>query len=323
MNKKSAVNWNKSEDDFSLTFYNQNVVQMWSPEEIPISKDLQSWRELSVQEKDTYVKTLAGLTLLDTQQGCEGLPLMILQVTNKQQKAVLGFMEMMEHIHAKSYSSIFTTILSEEEITKAFDFVEENHFLQSKSLLIDSYYNKLFVKKAKRVDVYLGLVASCFLEYYLFYTGFFYPLYLSAQGKMTSSGEVIKLIIRDEIIHGLYVSKLANSIYKELSEEDKDFADLEFEKIFRTLENYEHGWTRERFEKLGLYDEVRDYMKYNANRTFELFNKPLPYEGIQINPAIKQGIDTVTSTHDFFSSKGNGYVKDTGIVDLDDDSVFS
>ena len=51
----------------------------------------------------------------------------------------------------------------------------------------------------------MAMVASVFLESYLFYSGFFYPLYLAGQGKLTASGEIINLIIRDESIHGVFV----------------------------------------------------------------------------------------------------------------------
>ena len=36
---------------------------------------------------------------------------------------------------------------------------------------------------------------------------------------MTSSGEIIDLILRDESIHGLYIGVLAQEVYAELSPE--------------------------------------------------------------------------------------------------------
>src|SRR5690606_6786963 len=122
-----------------------------------------------------------------------------------QRKAVLGFMGMMEQIHAKSYSSIFTTLASTEQIDQVFRWVEQHPLLQRKAAMISSYYNRI----TNRKELYLAMAASVLLESYLFYSGFFYPLYLSGQGKMTSSGEIIDLILRDESIHGLYVGVLA------------------------------------------------------------------------------------------------------------------
>lgn len=34
-----AVNWNRPDDDFSLMFWNQNIMQFWTDDEIPLSDD--------------------------------------------------------------------------------------------------------------------------------------------------------------------------------------------------------------------------------------------------------------------------------------------
>src|SRR5574344_1262652 len=91
-----AVNWNKEDD---------NVKQFWLPEEISVSNDLKNWNELSERERTLYKRVLAGLTLLDTKQGNNGIPSMMSLTENFQRKAVLSFMGTMEEIHAKSYSN--------------------------------------------------------------------------------------------------------------------------------------------------------------------------------------------------------------------------
>ena len=119
-NKHSAVNWNEEQDPYTQMFWKQNIMQFWIDEEIPVSQDKNVWMELAKDEQETYKKVLAGLTLLDTKQGGEGMPLISLHIENLQQKALLTFMAGMEQIHAKSYSTIFTTIASNEEIQKLF-----------------------------------------------------------------------------------------------------------------------------------------------------------------------------------------------------------
>ena len=158
------------------------------------------------------MKVLGGLTLLDTMQGGVGMPKILEHVEGLQRKAVLGFMGMMEQIHAKSYSSIFTTLATTEEINELFLWVERNPLLQMKANKISHCYENIRTAK----ELYLAMAASVLLESYLFYSGFFYPLYLAGQGKMTSSGEIIDLILRDESIHGLYVGVLAQEVYAEL-----------------------------------------------------------------------------------------------------------
>ncbi|WP_434414383.1 ribonucleotide-diphosphate reductase subunit beta [symbiont of Argiope bruennichi] len=310
MNKTfEAVNWNVKNDDLTQAFFEQNLSQMWTPDEIPVSKDIECWNMLKPEEKDTFKKVLVFLTLLDTQQGCENLPSINFFVKDLQQKAVLSFMEMMEHIHAKSYSTIFMTILSNEEIEKLFTFARENELIQEKAKTINYYLEKLKNLNASQVDIYLAMIASCFLEYFLFYTGFFYPIYLSSSGKMTASGEIISLIIRDEVLHGAFTSMLANNIYKNLSDSDREVVDKEFFILFDKLWELETEWTKYLFKPLNLENDVLDYMKYNANRTLKLFKKPEKFENVSINPLIIKAIKKTNYHHDFFSTKGNTYVK--------------
>ena len=119
----------------------------------------------------------------------------------------------MEEVHAKSYSHIFTTLATEEEIDEIFDWVDTHPLLGEKAGIITSYYRRLLKPEVTKKELYMAMVASVFLESYLFYSGFFYPLYLAGQGKLTASGEIINLIIRDESIHGVFVGILAQQIF--------------------------------------------------------------------------------------------------------------
>jgi ribonucleoside-diphosphate reductase beta chain len=191
-----AVNWNKKEDDYSLVFWKQNLSQFWTEEEIAVSSDKNTWVQLSKEEQTAYKRVLGGLTLLDTKQGGEGMPLILVHLDNLQAKSVLAFMGAMEEVHAKSYSHIFTTLATEEEIDEIFDWVDKHPLLEKKSKMISNYYRRLLKPEVSKRELYMAMVASVFLESYLFYSGFFYPLYLAGQGKLTASGEIINLIIR-------------------------------------------------------------------------------------------------------------------------------
>jgi ribonucleoside-diphosphate reductase beta chain len=47
MSAIQAVNWNRPDDDFTLMFWNQNIMQFWTDDEIPLSDDKMSWLTLS------------------------------------------------------------------------------------------------------------------------------------------------------------------------------------------------------------------------------------------------------------------------------------
>ncbi|MDF2814626.1 MAG: nrdF, partial [Paenibacillus sp.] len=165
-----AVNWNRPDDDYTLAFWQQNVMQFWTDEEIPLSDDQMSWMELGRAQQDLYKKVLGGLTLLDTIQGGVGMPKIVEHVDGLQRKAVLSFMGMMEQIHAKSYSSIFTTLATSEEIDGIFRWVEQNPRLQLKATRIAAVYEDITSTRS----LYLAMSASVLLESFLFYSGFFY-----------------------------------------------------------------------------------------------------------------------------------------------------
>ncbi|AZS16288.1 class 1b ribonucleoside-diphosphate reductase subunit beta [Paenibacillus lutimineralis] len=310
-----AVNWNRPDDDFTMMFWNQNIMQFWTDDEIPLSDDKMSWMTLNEDEKDAYMKVLGGLTLLDTVQGGVGMPQIMEHVEGLQRKAVLGFMGMMEQIHAKSYSSIFTTLASNEEIDEIFRWVEQNPMLQTKAATIREYYTSINSPR----ELYLAMASSVLLESYLFYSGFFYPLYLAGQGKMTCSGEIIDLILRDESIHGVYVGVLAQEVFARLDEEEqKDVSDT-LQGLLRDLHANEEQYTELIYTKIGLVDEVKTFLRYNANKAFMNLGLEPPFEDEEINPIVLNGIRTDTKQHDFFSKKGNGYVRALNVEPLTDE----
>ncbi|KOY16509.1 class 1b ribonucleoside-diphosphate reductase subunit beta [Paenibacillus xylanivorans] len=310
-----AVNWNRADDDFTLMFWNQNIMQFWTDDEIPLSDDKMTWGMLSDIEKDAYMKVLGGLTLLDTIQGGVGMPQIMEHVDGLQRKAVLSFMAMMEQIHAKSYSSIFTTLASTEEIDSVFKWVEKNPYLQTKATVIRQYYMNIETSK----DLYMAMAASVLLESYLFYSGFFYPLYLAGQGKLTCSGEIIDLILRDESIHGVYVGVLAQEIYASFDETQRNHVYQSLVDLIQLLHQNELQYTQELYTPIHLTEEVEAFLRYNANKAMmNLGFEPL-FEDEEVNPIVLNGISTHTKQHDFFSKKGNGYIRTLNVEPLTDD----
>ncbi|HBG5810740.1 TPA: class 1b ribonucleoside-diphosphate reductase subunit beta [Clostridioides difficile] len=312
----NAVNWNREEDGFTQAFWEQNVKQFWLPEEISVSKDIKVWNELSNKEKELYKKVLGGLTLLDTKQGNNGIPSMMSLTENLQRKAVLSFMGTMEEIHAKSYSSIFMTLLSNLEIDELFEWIETEPTLQRKADLVLAQYENT----TNQEGLYLSMVTSVFLESFLFYSGFFYPLYLSGQGKMVASGEIISLILRDESLHGKYIGLLAQEIYDSFDKMDKKMLEEKMYSILYSLMENEIEYTNVIYRESGLEKEVVNFLKYNANRALENLGFEKLYTVDAINPIVLNSLSTETKTHDFFSTKGNGYQK--GVYEELEDEDF-
>ncbi|CUB50835.1 Ribonucleoside-diphosphate reductase subunit beta [Bacillus subtilis] len=319
-----AVNWNKKEDEFSLMFWKQNISQFWTEEEIAVSTDKNTWVQLSKEEQAAYKRVLGGLTLLDTKQGGEGMPLVLVHLENLQAKSVLAFMGAMEEVHAKSYSHIFTTLATEEEIDEIFDWVDQHPLLTKKAEMITSYYRRLLKPEVTKKELYMAMVASVFLESYLFYSGFFYPLYLAGQGKMTASGEIINLILRDESIHGVFVGILAQQLFAQMNPEEQREVRKETMDLLLELYEIELAYTEVIYTPINLVDDVNSFVRYNANKALMNLGLESYFKEEEINPIVLNGLRTDTKNHDFFSVKGNGYVKATNVEKLtDDDFVFN
>jgi ribonucleoside-diphosphate reductase beta chain len=265
--------------------------------EIPVSDDRMAWANLSPTEKETFKRVLGGLTLLDTLQGTVGMPKILDHVESLQEKSVLAFMGMMENIHAKSYSTIFTTLASTQEIDEVFDWVKGNKYLQKKAKLVHAYYTSI----GHKYDLYMAMVASTFLESFLFYSGFFYPLYLAGQGKMTASGEIINLIIRDEAIHGVFVGQLAQILKSTLSKRDQELVEEELYELLDKLYRNEVAYTDELYSPIGLAEEVKTFVRYNCNKSLANLGYDAHFPEENINPIVLNGLRTDTKQHDFFS----------------------
>ncbi|MEK4970683.1 class 1b ribonucleoside-diphosphate reductase subunit beta [Cytobacillus sp. FSL R7-0696] len=319
----TAANWAKQDDDFSKMFLEQNIKQFWRPEDIALHEDVNQWKQLPSAQKETYKRVLGGLTLLDTLQGEDGMTNISLAVPGHQRKAVLNFMAMMENvIHARSYSNIFLTLASREEIDEVFAWVEANPHLQRKAEIIEKLYRELSAKPDDEIVLYKALVASVMLESFLFYSGFYYPLLLAGEGKLTHSGEIISLIIRDESIHGVYVGLLAQEIYAKQSADMRlELRDFTIDLLVSLYEN-ESAYTDDVYSELGLEHDVRKFLRYNANKALANLGFDPYFEDEKQSAIVLNGLSTKTKSHDFFSQKGNGYVLATVESLQDSDFIF-
>ena len=205
-------------------------------------------------------------------------------------------------VHAKSYSSIFSTLLTATEIDDVFEWTHTHPSLQKKAQIIEDIYKNGSSLERK--------IASVFLESFLFYSGFFTPLYYLGNNKLPNVAEVIKLILRDETIHGTYIGYKAQLEFNELSEsEQNDIRDWAYDLLMTLYEN-ELEYTHDLYDGIGWTDEVVTFLEYNANKALMNlgFDPLFATDASDVNPIVMNGISTGTSNHDFFSQVGNGYL---------------
>lgn len=298
-----AINWNQIEDQVDKATWEKLTEQFWLDTRIPLSNDRDDWRELSAVEHTVVGHVFGGLTLLDTLQSQDGAAVLRQDARTPEEIAVFNNIQFMESVHAKSYSSIFSTLNTAEEIEEIFDWTNHNEFLQKKAYIINNLY--------QNGDPLQKKVASVFLETFLFYSGFYTPLYYLGNNKLTNVAEIIKLIIRDESVHGTYIGYKFQLGFQELSEaEQSKFQDWMYDLLYQLYDN-EEKYTAQLYDEIGWTKEVNCFLRYNANKALmNLGQNPLFADGNaeNVNPIVMNGISTGTNNHDFFSQVGNGYL---------------
>lgn len=306
-----AINWNRIEDSKDLEVWNKLTMNFWLPEKIAVSNDLQSWGAMSDTERDVTMKVFAGLTMLDTIQGTLGAVSLIPDAKTQHEEAVYSNIVFMEAVHAKSYSSIFSTLSNTKDINAVFSWSEENPHLQKKAEIITSYYAGDDPEKKK--------IASVMLESFLFYSGFYWPLYCSSRAKLTNTADIIKLIIRDEAVHGYYIGYKYQQVPTERQEELKEWT---YSLLMDLYEN-EVEYTRGIYDQVGLTDDVKKFLHYNANKALMNlgYEAMFPDEITHADPGVMTSLSPDSESHDFFSGSGSTYV--IGTVEETDDEDWA
>jgi len=311
------VNWNRIEDSVDLDVWNRLTQNFWLPEKVPISNDIQSWETLRPHEKKLTLHVFTGLTMLDTIQGTVGSMSLMPDARTQHEEAVITNIAFMESVHAKSYSSVFSTLVPTAEIDEAFRWAEDNPYLQKKAEIILGYY--------KGDDPLKRKVASTLLESFLFYSGFYLPMYWSSRAKLTNTADLIRLIIRDEAIHGYYIGYKFQLGYNEQSQQRKDELKAYTYDLMLELYENEMKYTADLYDEIGLTHDVKQFLHYNANKALMNlgFDPLFPKDDCQVSPAILSSLSPSSDeNHDFFSGSGSSYVIGKHESTTDDDWDF-
>lgn len=311
------INWNTVEDPVDLDVWNRLTANFWLPEKVPISNDIQSWASLKEHERTLTMRVFTGLTLLDTIQGTVGSMSIIPDARTPHEEAVITNIAFMESVHAKSYSSVFSTLCSTDDIEEAFRWSEENEYLQKKAEIVLSYYRGDDPLKRK--------IASTLLESFLFYSGFYLPMHWSSRAKLTNTADLIRLIIRDEAVHGYYIGyKYQLALAEQPQERQEELKEYTYDLLMELYSN-ECKYTADLYDEIGLTEDVKKFLQYNGNKALmNLGYDPLfPKETAEVNPAILSALaPDANENHDFFSGSGSSYVIGKHESTTDDDWDF-
>ena len=317
LSRISAINWNKIQDEKDLEVWNRLTSNFWLPEKVPLSNDIPAWQTLTPQEQQLTIRVFTGLTLLDTIQNTVGAPALMADALTPHEEAVLSNVSFMEAVHARSYSSIFSTLCQTKDVDAAYAWSEENGPLQRKAQIILEHYRSEDPLKKK--------IASVFLESFLFYSGFYLPMYWSSRGRLTNTADLIRLIICDEAVHGYYIGyKYQQGLLKVDAARRDALKSFALDMLMDLYDN-ELAYTEALYGEVGWTNEVNAFLCYNANKALMNlgYDALFPPEMAEVNPAILAALSpNADENHDFFSGSGSSYVIGKAVETTDEDWDF-
>ena len=311
------INWNRIDDEKDLEVWNRLTANFWLPEKVPLSNDIPSWAGLSETERTLTMRVFTGLTMLDTVQASVGEVSQIQDARTEHEEAVYTNIAFMQAVHARSYSSVFSTLTSTPEIDEAYRWAVHNDLLQERSKRVLVHYFGDDPLKRK--------VASTLLSSLLLYAGFYLPLHFSVHATLTNTADMIRLILRDKAVHGYYsgykYQRGLESVTPEVRARMRDFT----YELLDELYELELQYSSDLYGPLGLMDDVAVFVRYNANKALMNLGYPARFSAAEteVNPEILAALAPGSDeNHDFFSGSGSSYVIGKAEDTRDDDWDF-
>jgi ribonucleoside-diphosphate reductase beta chain len=150
-------------------------------------------------------------------------------------------------------------------------------------------------------------------------------MWLSSRAKLTNTADLIRLIIRDEAVHGYYIGYKFQQAYNKLDWNDQaDLKDYAYTLLMELYDN-EIKYTADLYDEVGLTADVKKFLHYNANKALMNlgFDPLFPKEATDVSAAILSALSPNSDeNHDFFSGSGSSYVIGKHESTTDDDWDF-
>lgn len=311
------INWNRIVDEKDLAVWGRLTANFWLPEKVPLSNDIGAWQGLTEEERTLTMRVFTGLTMLDTVQATVGEICQIQDARTEHEEAIYTNIAFMQSVHARSYSSVFSTLASSADIDSAYRWAVANDLLQERcKKVLRHYYGDDPLKRK---------VSSTLLSSLLLYAGFYLPLHFAARATLTNTADMVRLILRDKAIHGYYSGyKYQRGLEAASAARQEEMYEFTHT-LLQELYDLELAYSGELYEPLGLMDDVAVFVRYNANKALMNLGYPECYssEETRVRPEILSALSPdADENHDFFSGSGSSYVIGRGEDTQDDDWNF-
>jgi len=287
----------------------------WVPEEISLSKDSNDFKDASDAVKHIFTSNLLRQTALDSLQGRGPSQIFTPVVSLPELESLVYNWTFFEtNIHSRSYSHIIRNIYNVPK--EVFNTIHETSEIVDMASSVGKYYDDLHhLNCAKELGqevpesthiraIWMALHASYALEAFRFMVSFATSLAMVENKIFIGNGNIISLILQDELLHKGWTAFLINQVVKE----DPRFAQAKQEceeevyKLYMDVIREEKDWATYLFKLgpvIGLNANIlRDFVDYTAVGALKEIgikyqatapkSTPIPWFNKHVNTSSKQ-----------------------------------
>ena len=253
----------------------------WVPEEISLTKDANDFKESSEAVKHIFTSNLLRQTALDSLQGRGPAQVFTPCVSLPELEALMYNWSFFEtNIHSRSYSHIIRNIYNVPK--DVFNTIHDTAEIVNMASSVGNYYDQLHLincrkEAGERINehthikaIWMALHASYALEAFRFMVSFATSLAMVENKIFIGNGNIISLILQDELLHKGWTAFLINQVVKE----DERFAavakecEAEVYALYEDVIREEKAWADYLFQKgpvIGLNAHIlKDFVDYTA-----------------------------------------------------------
>ena len=253
----------------------------WVPEEISLTKDANDFKEASDTVRHIFTSNLLRQTALDSIQGRGPSQIFTPVASIPELEALMYAWTFFEtNIHSRSYSHIIRNVYNVPK--DVFNTIHDTQGIIDMASSIGLYYDKLHMINCRKEllekfdeqlhinAIWLALNASYGLEAFRFMVSFATSLAMVENRIFIGNGNIIALILQDEILHKEWTAWLINQVVKE----DPRFArakqecEQEVYAMYADVIREEKQWADYLFQKgpvIGLNANIlKDFVDYTA-----------------------------------------------------------
>ena len=272
----------------------------WVPEEISLTKDAADFKDASDTVRHIFTSNLLRQTALDSLQGRGPSQIFTPVISIPELEALVYNWTFFEtNIHSRSYSHIIRNIYNVPK--DVFNTIHDTQEIVNMASSVGNYYDKLHqLNCIKETDgdpnncpeeshikaIWLALNASYALEAFRFMVSFATSLAMVENRIFIGNGNIISLILQDEILHKDWTAWIINQVVKEDPRFARAKAECEAEvyAMYMDVIREEKAWADYLFNKgpvIGLNANILkdfvDYTAFNALKEIGIkYNNPHP-----------------------------------------------